>query len=107
MVRSGVSTRAPTVGQVAEERGAWRTYGEKMIYDNRWVRLGLVDVEAPNGERWDYHVVHFGRIAIAMIVNEDDDTVLMLWRYRFATVRGSRTRPWCVTSGFRRPSRTR
>ena len=73
------------MGQVADERGAWRTYGEKTIYDNRWVRLGLVDVEAPNGERWDYHVVHFGRIAIAMIVNEDDDTVLMLWRYRFAT----------------------
>ena len=73
------------MGQVADERGAWRTYGEKTLYDNRWVRLGLVDVEAPNGERWDYHVVHFGRIAIGMIVNEDDDTVLMLWRYRFAT----------------------
>ena len=73
------------MGQVADERGAWRTYGEKTTYDNRWVRLGLVDVEAPNGERWDYHVVHFDRIAIAMIVNEDDDTVLMLWRYRFAT----------------------
>ena len=73
------------MGQVADERGAWRTFGEKTIYDNRWVRLGLVDVEAPNGERWDYHVVHFGRIAIAMIVDEDDDTVLMLWRYRFAT----------------------
>ena len=70
---------------MADERGAWRTYGEKTLYDNRWVRLGLVDVEAPNGERWDYHVVHFGRIAIAMIVNEDDDTVLMLWRYRIRT----------------------
>ena len=70
------------MGQVTDERGAWRTYGEKTLYDSRWVRLGLVDVEAPNGERWDYHVVHFGRIAIAMIVDEDDDTVLMLWRYR-------------------------
>jgi ADP-ribose pyrophosphatase len=77
--------RDPYGGRVANEHGGWRTYGEKTIYDNRWVRLGLVDVEAPNGERWDYHVVHFGRIAIAMIVNEDDDTVLMLWRYRFAT----------------------
>jgi ADP-ribose pyrophosphatase len=70
---------------VADERGAWRTFGEKTIYDNQWVRLGLVDVEAPNGERFDYHVAHFGRIAIAMIVNDEDDTVLMLWRYRFAT----------------------
>ena len=38
----------PYGGLVADERGAWRTYGEKTIYDNRWVRLGLVDVEAPN-----------------------------------------------------------
>lgn len=54
------------------------------MYDNRWVRLGLLDVEAPNGERWDYHVVHLDRIAIALIV-DDRDRVLMLWRYRFVT----------------------
>jgi 8-oxo-dGTP pyrophosphatase MutT (NUDIX family) len=77
---------APTVRCVADEHGAWRTFGEKTIYESSpWVRLGLVDVEAPNGERWDYHVVHFGRIAIAMIVDEDADTVLMLHRYRFPT----------------------
>jgi 8-oxo-dGTP pyrophosphatase MutT (NUDIX family) len=71
---------------VADEHGAWRTFGEKTIYESSpWVRLGLVDVEAPNGERWDYHVVHFGRIAVAMIVDEDADTVLMLHRYRFPT----------------------
>lgn len=62
----------------------WRTFGERLVYDNRWVRLGLVDVEAPNGERWEYHVVHLGRIAIALVVN-DRDEVLMLWRYRFPT----------------------
>lgn len=64
--------------------GAWRQFGERTIYDNRWVRLSLADVEAPNGERWEHHVVHLGRVAVAMIVN-DDDQVLMLWRYRFAT----------------------
>ncbi|MCO1577693.1 NUDIX domain-containing protein [Crossiella sp. SN42] len=69
---------------MTEERGAWKTFGERIIYDNRWVKLGLVDVEAPNGERWDYHVVHLGRIAIALIV-DDQDRALMLWRYRFAT----------------------
>jgi ADP-ribose pyrophosphatase len=69
---------------VAEQRGAWRTFGERTIYDNRWVRVGLVDVEAPNGERWDYHVVHFARIAVALIFNTDTEEVLMLWRYRFA-----------------------
>lgn len=54
------------------------------MYDNRWVRLALADVEAPNGERWEHHVVHLGRVAVALVVN-DADEVLMLWRYRFAT----------------------
>jgi ADP-ribose pyrophosphatase len=67
------------------EPGVWRVFGERTIYDNRWVQLGLADVEAPNGERWEYHVVHLARIAIAMIVNEPAGEVLMLWRYRFAT----------------------
>jgi 8-oxo-dGTP pyrophosphatase MutT (NUDIX family) len=69
---------------VAEERGGWQTFGEKAIYDNRWVRLGLVDVQAPNGERWEYHVVRLDRISIALIV-DDQDRVLMSWRYRFVT----------------------
>lgn len=69
---------------MSTERGAWKTYGERLVYDNRWVRLGLADVEAPNGERWEYHVVHLARIAIALIVDEQD-RALMLWRYRFPT----------------------
>ena len=76
--------RASYAASVAEVRGGWRTFGEKTVYDNRWVRLGLVDVGAPNGERWDYHVVHLSRIAVALIV-DDRDRVLMLWRYRFVT----------------------
>ncbi len=75
---------ASTLLLVAEERSGWRTFGEKKIYYNRWVQLGLVDVEAPNGERWDYHVVRLGRIAVALVV-DDQDRVLMLWRYRFVT----------------------
>ena len=70
---------------MVEERGGWRVFGERTIYDSPWVRLGLVDVEAPHGERWDYHVVHFSRIAIALIVDEAADAVLMLRRYRFVT----------------------
>jgi ADP-ribose pyrophosphatase len=79
-----LGTRTSYAAVVADGRGGWQTFSEKTIYDNRWVRLGLVDVEAPNGERWEYHVVHLDRIAIALIV-DDQDRVLMLWRYRFVT----------------------
>jgi ADP-ribose pyrophosphatase len=36
---------------MAEVDGAWKTFGERTVYDNRWVKLSLVEVEAPNGER--------------------------------------------------------
>lgn len=48
------------------------------------MKLGLADVQAPNGERWEYHVVHLSRIAIALIMDEANRAV-MLWRYRFPT----------------------
>jgi ADP-ribose pyrophosphatase len=76
--------RWPYAAVVADEHGSWKTFGERLVYDNRWVKVGLADVEAPNGERWDYHVIHLARIAIALIVN-DRDEALMLWRYRFIT----------------------
>jgi 8-oxo-dGTP pyrophosphatase MutT (NUDIX family) len=61
----------------------WIVRGEKRIYDNKWVQLSLVDVEPPDGKRFDHHVVRLGRVAVAFVVNDDDD-VLTLWRYRFA-----------------------
>jgi 8-oxo-dGTP pyrophosphatase MutT (NUDIX family) len=48
-----------------EERSRWIVHGERLVYDNRWIRLGLVDVEIPDGERFD------------------QDRVLLMWRHRF------------------------
>src|SRR2546421_724793 len=42
---------ASYAASVTEARGGWRTFGERTVYDNRWVGLGLVDVVAPNGAR--------------------------------------------------------
>jgi 8-oxo-dGTP pyrophosphatase MutT (NUDIX family) len=67
---------------VTEQRGGWQKFGERLVYDNRWVQLALADVQAPNGQRLEYHVVHLSRIAIALIVNEQDE-VLLHWRYWF------------------------
>ncbi len=59
-----------------------KVYGERTIYDNPWVRLTLVDIEPPDGHRFEHHVVRLQRVAIALVLN-DADEVLMLWRYRF------------------------
>jgi 8-oxo-dGTP pyrophosphatase MutT (NUDIX family) len=60
----------------------WRIHGERTIYDDRWVRLTLTDVEPPGSERFEHHVVRLFRVAVAAIF-DDTDRVLMIWRYRF------------------------
>jgi len=60
----------------------WQVHGERTLYDNRWVRLTQVDVEAPDGNRWWHHVVRLQRCAMAVVL-DDQDRVLLLWRHRF------------------------
>lgn len=60
----------------------WKIHGERVVYDSKWVRLTLADVEPPGAERFEHHVVRLFRVAVAAIV-DDQDRVLMLWRYRF------------------------
>lgn len=62
---------------------SWKVHGERAIYENEWVRLGLVDVEPPGGRRFEHHVVKLHHVAVALLLN-DREEVLTLWRYRFA-----------------------
>ncbi|GAA3896644.1 NUDIX hydrolase [Streptomyces lacrimifluminis] len=62
----------------------WKTHGERQIYTNKWVNLCLVDVQQPDGHRWEYHVVRLRHLAVAAVVN-DRQEVLMMWRHRFIT----------------------
>ncbi|MGB8939048.1 MAG: NUDIX hydrolase [Streptomyces sp.] len=62
----------------------WKTHGERQVYTNKWVNLCLVDVQQPDGRRWEYHVVRLRHLAVAAVVN-DHQEVLMMWRHRFIT----------------------
>ncbi|MDL4777587.1 NUDIX hydrolase [Actinomadura xylanilytica] len=59
-----------------------KVFGERTVYDNPWVRLTMVDIEPPDGQRFEHHVVRLQRVAIALVLN-DADEVLMMWRHRF------------------------
>lgn len=38
----------------------WKIHGERPIYENPWVNVWLVDVEQPDGRRWEHHVLSCG-----------------------------------------------
>lgn len=58
-------------------------HGERVLYDNPWVRLLKVDITPPDGNRFEHHVVRLQTVALMLVVDAEN-RVLMLWRYRFA-----------------------
>jgi 8-oxo-dGDP phosphatase len=77
------------------EPGRWRTFGERAVYESPWVWLGQVDVGLPGGERFWHHVVRLHRAAMMVLV-DDSDRVLLLWRHRFVPDRWG----WEVPGGL-------
>ncbi len=63
----------------------WTVHGERAIYESEWVSLTLVDVELPDGTRFEHHVVRMPAGASGVVVDDPARGVLLLWRHRFAT----------------------
>jgi hypothetical protein len=56
--------------ELASERSdsmRWRVFGARPIQESRWVRLTLVDVEPPDGRRFEQHVVSLNQVAPAVM----------------------------------------
>ncbi|GHA79895.1 NUDIX domain-containing protein [Streptomyces termitum] len=62
----------------------WTKRSERPVYENRWFRVNLADVELPDGRRLDHYLIRLRPVAAATAVN-DADEVLLLWRHRFIT----------------------
>ena len=78
----GTVERVTDAGRPEELRTT--VHSERSVYENPWVRLMLVDIQPPKGERFEHHVVRLQTVAMGLVHN-DEDQVLMLWRHRFAT----------------------
>ena len=63
----------------------WTVHGERSLYESDWVRLALVDVEVPGGERFEHHVIRMPAHAAGTVVHDPDRGLLLLWRHRFIT----------------------
>jgi 8-oxo-dGTP pyrophosphatase MutT (NUDIX family) len=72
----------------------WEVHGERSVYESPWVSVALVDVEVPDGERFEHHVVRMPGEASAVIMR-DQDRVLLIHRHRFI----SDTWGWEIPAG--------
>jgi 8-oxo-dGTP pyrophosphatase MutT (NUDIX family) len=66
--------------------GTWQVLSVTPFYDNPWIQLAHADVVLPSGERNPkHHMVTMPAAAMAVVLNEDETSVLMCWRHRFVS----------------------
>ncbi len=63
----------------------WTVHGERSLYDSPWVSLRLADVELPDGDRFEHHVVRLPGPAASCVIEDSERGILLLWRHRFIT----------------------
>jgi 8-oxo-dGDP phosphatase len=63
----------------------WTVHGRRPIYDSSWISLDLVDVELPDGQRFEQHVVRMARPVAGAAIIDETDRVLLMWRHRHIT----------------------
>jgi len=63
----------------------WRIHGERSVYTSEWLNVRLVEVELPDGTRFDHHVVRLPHPAVGVVIHDAERRVLLLRRHRFIT----------------------
>lgn len=69
--------------RLRDEAARWTVYGERPVYENEWVTVGLADVSQPSGERFEHHTLTLKPAAMTVVLDDAGEHVLMAWRYRF------------------------
>lgn len=63
----------------------WKVHSEKSLYTDQWLDVQTADVELPNGRHLDHRFIRMGPSAGAVVLDEAQENVLLLWRHRFIT----------------------
>jgi 8-oxo-dGDP phosphatase len=77
----------------------WTIHGERVIDDTRRAVLSIADVELPDGVRFEQYVLRVPGAAMVIVV-DDDERILMMWRHRFIVERWV----WELPGGYLDPA---
>jgi 8-oxo-dGTP pyrophosphatase MutT (NUDIX family) len=71
-----------TVDSAKQRTSEWIIHRERVVDESRRAVLSVADVELPDGVRFEQYVLRVPAAAM-VIVLDDADRVLMMWRHRF------------------------
>jgi 8-oxo-dGTP pyrophosphatase MutT (NUDIX family) len=61
----------------------WIIHEERVVDDSRRAKLSIAHVELPDGVAFEQYVLRVPRAAMAVVLDDSGDHVLMIWRHRF------------------------
>jgi 8-oxo-dGTP pyrophosphatase MutT (NUDIX family) len=76
------STIVQAVTEHVRRASEWIIHGERVVDDTRRAVLSIAEVELPDGVRFEQYVLRVPSAAIVVVLDEADH-VLMMWRHRF------------------------
>jgi 8-oxo-dGTP pyrophosphatase MutT (NUDIX family) len=80
--RQPASTRVLAVSDHVRRASEWIIHGERVVDDTRSAVLSIADVELPDGVRFEQYVLRVPGAAMVVVL-DDLERVLMMWRHRF------------------------
>ena len=66
-----------------QERTRWTIHADHVVDENRHVRLSVASVELPDGTWFDQYVLRLPRVALTVVLDDQGERVLLIWRHRF------------------------
>lgn len=67
----------------AQQTQAWQVLGLRPVYDSKWIKLEMAEVKLPSGQHFEHHRVTMPAAAMAIVISNDGDQLLLSWRHRF------------------------
>ena len=61
----------------------WKILGEKVPYNNPWIKVTEYDVITPGGNNGIYGKVHFKNLAIGILPIDEDGNIYLVGQFRF------------------------
>ncbi|MFD0850966.1 NUDIX hydrolase [Actinomadura adrarensis] len=65
------------------ERTKWKIHGERVVDENRHIRLSIASVELPDGVEFEQYVIRIPRCVMTVALDDAGENVLLIWRHRF------------------------
>lgn len=81
---------------MSSERTKWTIHGERVVDENRHIRLSVANIELPNGVRFDQYVIRVPRCVMTAVLDDAGEHILLIWRHRFIIDRWE----WEVPGGY-------